>query len=423
MTTVNVSEITHTTASSGGNITSDGGAEVTARGVCWDTSENPTTTNNKTSDGKGAGTYTSSLTQLAPGTKYYIRAYSVNEEGTGYGNQLSFTTDEIVLATVSTAEVTSITATTAASGGNITSDGGGAITARGVCWSSTSEMPTTADSKTTDGSGPGSFTSNITGLDAGTEYYLRAYATNSAGTSYGNQRIFPTNAGGSSSIIFNPGLTYGTVTDLDGNTYKTIQIGAKKGTKAAQVWMAESLKATKFNDGTDIPLVTDNSAWTTLTTPAYCWYNNDETTYKDIYGALYNWYAVGTGKLCPTGWHVPSDEEWHQLVLFCDPTALLTSYESMTAGLKLRETGTTHWASDDLATNETGFTALPGGYRYDELGNFNHMGGKGFWWSSTQVQGPSGSISAWHREMIAGGPVSRLNYGKKSGFSVRCVKD
>ncbi|MBE0674256.1 MAG: fibrobacter succinogenes major paralogous domain-containing protein [Bacteroidales bacterium] len=432
VSTAGVSEITQTTAASGGNVTGDGGTEVTARGVCWNTSENPTTTNSKTSDGKGEGAYVSSMTQLTPGTKYYIRAYSINEAGTGYGNQLSFTTGAIVLATLSTTAVTSITETTAVSGGNITSDGGGTVTAKGVCWSSTSQTPTTADSKTTDGSGTGAFTSNIAGLSPGTDYYVRAYATNSAGTSYGNMVNFPTSQGNGSGIIFNPTLTYGTVTDIDGNSYKTIQIGAKKGAadnlnttgeKAVQEWLAQNLRTTKYNDGTDIPLVTDNTAWTNLTTPGYCWYNNGAGLDKEAYGALYNWYAVGTGKLCPTGWHVPSDAEWHQLVLFCDPSALLGTIESMTAGNKLRETGTTHWVSDEYeATNEPGLTALPGGYRY-ELGNFNHLGGKGYWWTSTEVQGPSGSISAWHREINALGNVNRLNYGKKTGFSVRCVKD
>ena len=337
------------------------------------------------------------------------------------------------LPVVTTVSVSEVTHTTASSGGNVTDDGGAEVTARGVCWSSTSQTPTTADSKTTDGSGTGSFASNIEGLSPGTEYHVRAYATNDAGTSYGNTLTFPTSQGNGIGIIFNPTLTYGTVADIDGNTYKTIQIGAKKGadgnlnttgSKAVQEWMAENLRATKYNDGTDIPLEIDNTAWTNLTTPGYCWYNNNLAEFKDIYGALYNWYAVGTGKLCPTGWHVPSDEEWHQLVLFCDPGALLGTYESMTAGIKLRETGTTHWTSDGyLATNESGITALPGGYRYDELGNFNLLGGKGYWWSSTEVQGPSGSISAWHREINASGNISRLNYGKKTGFSVRCVKD
>jgi hypothetical protein len=191
VTTASVTAITQTTATSGGNVTGDGGAEVTSRGVCWNTSENPTISNSKTSDGKGTGSFTSNLTSLTPGTKYYVRAYATNEAGTGYGNQVSFTSGEIVLATVSTTSVTSITGTTAVSGGNITSDGGGQITARGVCWGPDAN-PATDNDKTSDGTGTGSFTSNITGLTAGATYHVRAYAINSAGTAYGNDREFTT---------------------------------------------------------------------------------------------------------------------------------------------------------------------------------------------------------------------------------------
>jgi uncharacterized protein (TIGR02145 family) len=422
VTTAIVSQITQTSASSGGNVTSDGGAEVTSKGVCWNIAENPTTSDNKTVDGAGTGAFTSNLTLLTPGTKYYIRSYSTNEAGTGYGKQLSFNTTAVMLATVSTADVTSITETTAVSGGDVTSDGGGTVNARGVCWSSTSQNPTIDDDNTTDGSGTGSFTSDLSGLSPGTDYYVRAYATNSAGTSYGSTISFPTAQSGGTGIIFNPGLTYGTVTDIDGNTYKTIEIGSKKGAsgldgtgdiKAAQVWMAENLRSTKYNDGTDIPLVTGNSEWTSLGSPAYCWYDNDAVSNKETYGALYNWYAVGTGKLCPDGWHIPTDNEWKTLTTS-------SGWESTTGG-KMMETGTLHWVTTSAEiTNEYGFTALPGGYRHDELGTFDYRGYKGYFWSSTEAS----SISAWHREFTTAAIyILRYNYGMKTGFSVRCIKD
>jgi hypothetical protein len=189
--TANVSGITQTSATSGGNVTNDGGAEVTARGVCWSTIQNPTTSSSKTVDGTGSGAFTSNISGLVANANYYIRAYATNSEGTSYGNEVTFATNPILLATLTTAEVISITTMFAVSGGEITSDGGGTITARGVCWSTT-QNPTTTDSKTTDGSETGSFTSNITGLNAGITYYVRAYATNSAGTVYGNQRSFTT---------------------------------------------------------------------------------------------------------------------------------------------------------------------------------------------------------------------------------------
>ena len=187
--TTTASSITSTTASSGGNVTSDGGATVTARGVCWSTSPNPTTANSKTTNGTGIGSFTSSITGLTAGTLYYIRAYATNSVGTTYGTQISFTT--LSLASLTTASITNKAETSATGGGNISSNGGATVTARGVCWS-TSQNPTTANSKTTDGTGTGSFTSSITGLTGGTTYYVRAYATNSVGTAYGNQVQFTT---------------------------------------------------------------------------------------------------------------------------------------------------------------------------------------------------------------------------------------
>jgi hypothetical protein len=187
-----VSSIRGTTASSGGNVTSDGGATVTSRGVCWSTSTAPTTSNSKTTDGTGAGIFTSSLRGLTAVTTYYVRAYATNGVGTSYGTQVSFTSLIVKAPTVSaTTTVTNITATTASSGGNVTSDGGTEITARGVCWS-TSANPTTSNSKTTDGTATGTFTSRITVLEPSTTYYVRDYAVNSAGTSYGIQVSFTT---------------------------------------------------------------------------------------------------------------------------------------------------------------------------------------------------------------------------------------
>ncbi len=194
LTTVEATAITQTTARSGGNIIDDGGASVTARGVCWSTNQNPTTSDNKTEDGTGVGSFTSSLSGLELNTTYYVRAYATNSEGTAYGNAVSFKTLEaIALPGLTTTDVTAITRTTAVSGGNITDDGGAPVTARGICWSK-NENPTTSDSKTEDGTGTGSFTSNITGLEPNTTYYARAYATNETGTAYGDQQIFTTAA-------------------------------------------------------------------------------------------------------------------------------------------------------------------------------------------------------------------------------------
>ena len=192
VTTLPATGITRTGATAGGNITSNGGSAVTTSGICWSTSHNPSVSGSHTSDGTATGNFTSSMTGLNPGTLYYIRAYATNSVGTSYGGELSFTTDPVITATLSTAVVTSIGSTSAISGGNITSDGDGAVTARGVCWSTTS-YPTLNNNFTSNGTGTGSFTSNITGLQPLTIYHVRAYATNGAGTAYGNDVVFTTN--------------------------------------------------------------------------------------------------------------------------------------------------------------------------------------------------------------------------------------
>lgn len=196
-----------------------------------------------------------------------------------------------------------------------------------------------------------------------------------------------------------------TVKDIEGNVYKTVIIGT-------QTWMAENLKTTKFNDGTLIPLVLIYDEWQALSTPGYSWYENNATS-KNSYGALYNWYTVNTGKLCPTGWHVPADAEWTTLTNYFGTEDI--------AGGKLKETGTTHWESpNEGATNEGGFTALPGGNRGFN-GAFGDQGGFGYWWSSTW----SNTTEAWYRYLgYPGSWVRRLGFGnKKSGYSVRCVMD
>ena len=175
LTTNSSTNITISSVTSGGVISSDGGAAVSARGVCYSTSSNPTIAGSHTSDGTGSGSFVSNITGLAANTKYYIKAYATNKVGTAYGDEVSFTTTAIVVPTLTTAAVSSITLTTATSGGEITADGGGSVTARGVCWSTTAN-PTISNSKTADGTGTGVFTSSLTGLLPATTYYLRSYA-------------------------------------------------------------------------------------------------------------------------------------------------------------------------------------------------------------------------------------------------------
>ena len=217
VTTTPVTNITADAATCGGNVISDGGAIVTARGVCWSTSVGPTISDFKTSEGTGTGLFASSLAGLTANTTYYVRAYAINSTGTAYGNQISFTTSTS-LATITTDPVGNITATSATCGGNISNDGGSPISARGVCWS-TIQSPTIGDSKSEDGTGTGSFTSLITGLFANTTYYIRSYATNTAGTSYGNQITFTTPDGLLLYLPFNGNANDESGNGNNGNVY------------------------------------------------------------------------------------------------------------------------------------------------------------------------------------------------------------
>lgn len=193
LNTTTATAISLTTATSGGNITTDGGDPVTSRGIVWNTATAPTTSlATKTNDGSGIGNFSSAIFNLTPSTNYYVRAYATNSVGTGYGNEITFTTSAVVLPTLSTTVITGITTNSAISGATITNDGGGTITARGVVWSTTQNPTIALTTKTTDVTGIGSFSSNLSNLTQNTTYYIRAYATNSAGTVYGNEISFTT---------------------------------------------------------------------------------------------------------------------------------------------------------------------------------------------------------------------------------------
>jgi uncharacterized protein (TIGR02145 family) len=387
ISTFEISNISSTGASSYVTITNDGGDSVSERGVCWSTTSNPTTSNSKTTDSTGIGSFSSRITNLTPGITYYVRAYATNSAGTEYSNQVSFITI-LSKPTILTTSISSITSNATLSGGNIISNGGETILVRGVCWN-TSANPTTANNKTTDGSGTGKFTSSITGLSPNTTYYLRAYSTNNSETNYGNEISFKTH-------------DLGQFTDIDENIYTMSTFGN-------QTWMLENLKTTKYNDGTLIPLIKDKTEWSNLKTPGYCWYNNDEATHKVTYGALYNWYAINTGKLCPTGWHIPSDAEWKTLTTYLG--------RMNAVGGKLKESDTTNWKMPNTsATKESGFTAPPGGYRFYN-GEFNYLDKCVYWWSSTE----NSTCDVWNRYMNSNN--YRLFSHKTDGFSVRCVKD
>ena len=405
VTTADVSEITENTAVTGGEVTDDGNVTVTARGVCWSTTQNPTIDESKTTNGTGEGVFVSNITELNDNTTYYVRAYASNSEGTAYGKQKQFTTEKhIELPTVTTADITEITQTTASSGGGIADDGNVTITARGVCWS-LSENPTIEDDKTSDGSGIGTFTSNIESLVANTSYYVRAYATSDDGTAYGDQKQFTTVDDGS-----------GDFTDArDGNNYNTIVIGD-------QTWMAENLAY--------LPAVSSPGT-NSYTEPYYYvsgYFGTDTNQAKTnpnyaTYGVLYNWIAAmdgasssssnpsGVEGVCPSGWHLPSSDEWLTLINYLGGADV--------AGGKMKETGTTHWKSPNTnASNSSGFTALPGGGTHS-TNIFLSLTEKGHFWSSTE----NTYFAKWQGVYYQSGLTNSGLTNKNYGLSVRCVKD
>jgi uncharacterized protein (TIGR02145 family) len=488
VSTLSITGISENSADASGELINLGDGAIQF-GHCYSTTSNPTIADSKTTLGVPVGTtvFTSHLKDLEAGAKYYIKAYLSNGTGTVYGNELSFITVAPSLPAVSTKAITSVTSTTAISGGNITGNGGAPITALGVCWG-ISPGPTVSDEKTSDGAGTDSFTSILNGLEVNTAYFVRAYATNIAGTSYGDEVNFVTtdkalsastleptavattsvmlhglvNAyNNTTDVTFEYGLTNGygssitaeespangvadhsvsayveglvayttyhfrvkavsvsgaefgddvsftttgTVTDIDGNVYNTVVIGT-------QLWMKENLKVTRYNDNSPIPLITVDVEWATIIGPGYCWYNNNESFYKETYGAMYKWHTIVSGTLCPTGWHVPSDAEWNSMINYLGGEAL--------AGGDLKEAGTSHWSIPNTGvTNESGFTALPGGAR-TSLGAFRGIGEYGSWLTASEFD----SELAWERVSRFDNSFVQKNTSKKiNGLSVRCVE-
>ncbi|MGL2965670.1 fibrobacter succinogenes major paralogous domain-containing protein [Flavobacterium sp. XGLA_31] len=410
--TYDVSDLTIHSVSSGGNVSSDGGSPITARGVVWNVHPNPTIAlNTKTTDGAGLGSFDSAVTELESNTTYYLRAYATNEYGTAYGNQVTFTTpinpDDLPI--VITKEPTQITTNTALSGGIVSSVGASPVSARGVVWSTTS-MPTINNTGiTVNGANLGEFDSNITNLLPNTVYYVRAYATNLHGTGYGEEYTFTT-----SPLLYSVG---GGVTDVDGVPYNTVIING-------QEWTTRNLNVTRYTDGTVIPQVQDAAAWTALTTGAWCYYAF-QTSNGVVYSKMYNWYAVAgiwnaasatnaslRKTFAPAGWHVSSTADW---------TSLATFLGGMSeAGAFIKETGTTHWQTPNTgATNSTGLTALPSGSCLPN-GTFSGIGTTGNWWCSDEYN----SASSWCAGLVnSSTTLTKAPINKKYGFAIRLVKN
>jgi uncharacterized protein (TIGR02145 family) len=399
--TSDISDITANSAQCGGNVISDGNGTLILRGVCWDTLSSPTFENNlgHTENGSELGVFTSSLTDLHDGKTYYISAFAINEKGVDYGEIKSFNTLQITIPTLTTSDVTYITINSALCGGNITDGGNDNIIGRGVCWS-TNQNPTILDFHTDDGGGIGIFTSQIIDLNPNTPYFVRAYATNSEGTSYGNQLSFTT--------LPNPWQCGDQIT-YEGQTYNTLLIGD-------QCWFKENLNVGTMLTGSQFP--SDNGV-----KEKYCY--DDNTNNCMTYGGLYDWDEMmlyttqqGTQGICPTGWHIPSDTELCTLTQFIDPTVNCneSGWSGNDVGTKMKST--TGWNSGGNGTNSSGFNAQPGGGIL--AGGAMYLGYYAYFWSSTE----STMDHSLNRGLsYINTNVYRFGFYKYFGLSVRCVKD
>ncbi len=395
--TMEITGITGISAQGGGEVTDDGNMAVTSRGVCWSTLQNPTINDNKTVDGQGTGSFTSSLTGLNPNTSYYARAYAVNSYRASYGKQIIFKTGPGI-PTVKTSIVLSLTESSAVSGGTITNNGGLEITDRGVCWSLT-RNPSVTDNTTYDGDGEGKFVSSITRLSPNTTHYVRAYASNSAGTAYGDEREFRTASG---SFFY------------EGKSYPYRQFGN-------QNWMIENLAYLPAvytpSDGTDI-------------SPRYYVYGYNGTKTSDAkatanyssYGVLYNFEASKTA--CPTGWYLPGDSDWIQLTDYLTANGYgfggggIDIAKSMAAkwGWKFSNKGGTP-GFDQESNDSSGFSVVPAGNRNSS--DFSDLGsGTSFWTIAANETAIIRSPMIWYSlENITTNAYEDNTYG----HSVRCV--
>ncbi|MCK5280179.1 MAG: hypothetical protein KAK04_16610, partial [Cyclobacteriaceae bacterium] len=512
--TTDITEITGTTATSGGNVTDDGGVDVTARGVVWGETSGPTLASNAgfTEDGTGTGAFTSSLTGLKQNKTYYVKAYAVNVQSIAYGTEKSFTTTGS-LPIVEIGFVTEPTHESAKCSGEVTGDNGNAIIAKGVVWADTWDVTLeSAIGFTDEGPGIGAFVSNITGLTPSTDYYVRAYATNSKGTAYAEPEIsFSTGIFTGPPIVKTLDVTnIGAHVALSG--FEFVDDGGNNDVKLGIVWGTSPSPDINNNEGKEepvwgvpldpiyaIPLTSlspettyyvraygqnpngvgygeektfttkafaqivqtgsftdtrDNTQYNTVTinnqtwmaqnlaylpevcaSGATCGYwvydyeGSDVASAKaeanySTYGVLYNWEMAKAS--CPTDWHLPTHEEWALFEMnlgmnFDDATYEDYSDRGTDEGGKIKEIGTTHWASPNTgATNESKFTALPAGWRSTSSG-FTTLGVMGYFWSSNQFW-PGGVPMRWLASS------SELIYlireaDAASGYSVRCVQD
>ncbi len=407
LTTNGIEEITWNSAVGGGNITSDGGSEITERGLCWGLNSNPTKADFFSASGGGVGGFVIQMTELTPETGYYVRAYAINSGNITYGNEQVFNTNpEPVEPYVVTAEVNDIGPNSAHCGGSIDNDGGAPIISKGFCWSK-NPNPTLADANIEYVNGTDPYDMEIQGLDHDTEYFVRAYATNSHGkTGYGNQQIFRTHflCG---SILQDP--------RGDLQEYATVPIGE-------QCWMGQNLNVGQM---VDTSLIQGDNG----TLEKYC-YDNDINN-CDVYGGQYTWdemmqftTAEMAQGVCPDRWHIPSDDEWKILEtwLGMQPASLdSVDYRGNSEGGLLKSTATPPWNEPNFgAIDPYQFSALPAGMVW-YYGLSTGEGDFTVFWTSTFIDAKNAVYRMLHTNESR---ISRKDDGyRPNTTSVRCVKD
>ena len=422
LATAAITNLSYNTATSGGTISSDGGGAISASGICWSKTNNaPSLADSKVSGTTATGSFTSVMNGLEENTTYYVRAFATNSAGTGFGNTITFkTTVNVTAPQLTTAAITNLGFTTATSGGSIISNGGAAITASGICWSTTNNTPTIADSKTTGTTASGSYSAVMNGLDANTNYYVRAYATNSAGTGYGNSIAFSTPANSNQVTFTYNGatVTYGVLTSpVTGRKWLDRNLGASQVATAYDDFKAyghlfqwgrpvdghQLVNYTSRSSGSGVNPKTKTLA--TSDVPGISSFITPDNTVQQNGEWVYDWrsdqntnrWAINSQGACPSGWHVPSAAEWDA------------------------ETGITN-----LATAFSQLKLTAAGYRYGDFdgsgreGTVRNVGAFAYYWSSSVW--PSGKGFSSYKDISSNSSNMDL-IGRAYGIPVRCIKD
>ncbi len=394
VTTITATNITFNSATMGGTIKSNGGAEIKAKGICYATTAAPTVQSDTTNQGAGSQNFTSQITDLLPNTKYFARAYATNSAGTGYGEEFSFTTGA-GLPTVTLA-VSNISYKELTASWTVTAQGASAVSLSGWVISTSNALPVTGTDVFASFTTSATFVEKkISDLTTGTKYYVRAFATNNQGTAYSN-------------VIEATTLALPTATDADGNVYGSVLIGT-------QIWMDKNLRVTKFSNGDAIPTTsTPTQNISGETNPIYYWAPNGDQVNVSGFGLLYTSYvATDNRNVCPAGWHVPTSEEWVTLT-----NELGGDNLNSTAGAKLKSTGLNYW-NHDLGTNTTGFNGVGSGLR-NPAGSYSFLKTYGEIWSSTAKDAAETRTFYLYSQFAHPDHYYRP---KSTGLAIRCIKN